>query len=60
MNEEFFLIFERKWFKYMMEKGHFSEKLPFLQTLSTKRWVQKLSKCFKILHAVVFHLYKGI
>ena len=25
-NTEFFLIFERKWFKFMLEKGHFSEK----------------------------------
>jgi hypothetical protein len=43
-----------------LEKGHFDEKLQFLQTLSTKRWVQKLSKCLKILHAVVFYVYKEI
>jgi hypothetical protein len=60
MNKDFFLIFERKWLKYMLKKGHFGEKLQFLQTLSTKRWVQKLSKCFKMLHAVVFHVYKDI
>ena len=42
------------------EKGHFGEKWQFLQTLSTKRWVQKLSKCCKIWHAVVFHVYKEI
>ena len=44
----------------MLEKGHFGEKLQFLQTLSTKRWVQKLSKIVKILLAVVFHVYKEI
>jgi hypothetical protein len=44
----------------MLEKRHFIEKWQFLQTLSTKRWVQKLSKCPKILHVVVFHVYKEI
>jgi hypothetical protein len=26
MNNTFFPIFERKWFKFMLEKGHFGEK----------------------------------
>jgi hypothetical protein len=42
----------------MLKKGHFGEKCNFLQTLSKKRWVEKLSKCFKILHAVVFTYIK--
>ena len=42
----------------MPEKWHFGEKWQYLQTVSAKRWVSKLSKCFKVLHAVVFMYIK--
>ncbi len=44
----------------MLEKGHFDEKLQFWQTLGADGRGQNSSKWLKILHAVVFHVYKDI
>ena len=44
----------------MLEKGRLDIKIQFLQTVGTQRWVQQLTKWLKILHAVVFHVYKEI
>ena len=60
MISEFFLIFERKWFKYMPEKGHFGEHDNFCKLKVQIGWVFKLSKWLNSLHAVVFHVYKEI
>ena len=37
MSKEFFLIFERKWSKYMMERGHFGEKWQIFANFMYKR-----------------------
>ena len=44
----------------MLEKGHFDEKVQFLQALGANGRGQNSSKWLKILQAVVFHVYEEI
>ena len=59
-NTEVFFILKRKGIKYMLENVHFGEKWPFLQPLDANGRGQNSSKWLKILHAVLFHVYKEI